>query len=153
MLTENHLEVGTMKAKSYPHKKSSSLWILKWEVRAECLLWLYIAIAGNGCNEERGNSRVRAMGLLEMQVRTTGILPLPRVSGCCMWCFSVWLAMGKTVQEIMQVFLILLTCRLPKNTAKTRWIQETFSTDLCKRCIRVIFGQKFFVIMIFWPRE
>lgn len=49
----------------------------------------------------------------------------------------------------MKVVFILLTYRLPKNTAKAQWIPETFSTDLRKCGIRLLCSQKFFVITIF----
>lgn len=51
----------------------------------------------------------------------------------------------------MQVFFILLTYRLPQNTAKAQRIQETFSFDLCK-CIRLIFSQQLFVIIFLAQR-
>lgn len=153
MLTENHLEVGTVKAKSYPHMKSSSLWILKWEVRAECLLWLHTAILVSGCSEETGNSRVKAMGLLEMQVRTTGILsfsPGLRLLYIMLQCvISNWENNPWNNESIFYP----LNLQLPKNTAKAQWIPETFSTDLRKCGIRLLCSQKFFVITIFWPRE
>lgn len=148
MLTENHLEVGTAKAKSYLHIKSSSLWILNWEVRAEGLLWVYVAIPGNGCSRERKLQGQSHGFTVDADQNHWHPLPLPR-SQAVVHNALVLVAIGKTIHEITQVFFILLTYRLPKNTAKAEWIQEAFSTDLCKCCIKL----KFFSLLLFFPER